>query len=140
MNNITVGNKREQEVCKILKRHHYWSHICAKNSSGSQPVDIIAIRGGVGVIAWLIDSKNVEKKPSFAIDRIEDNQWVSLEYANEFAQINIKNLGFAIYFERTEEFYWLPYEEAKRMRDNDIKSVNLVNLRKFEEVLNEYDN
>ena len=141
MSNVTIGNSKEQEVCKIFKAHHYWAHVCAKNANGSQPVDIIAIKGGTRVIAWLVDSKNVEKgKPSFSIDRIEDNQWASLEYANNFAQIDKKNLGFVIYFERTEDFYWLPYEHAVYMKEHNIGSINLCYLKKFEEVLNEYDN
>ena len=141
MNNTTIGNKRENELCMLFQKHHYWAHICSKNASGSQPVDVIAIRGASGILAWLVDAKNVEaSKPSFVLDRIEDNQWASLQYAHGFSGIPIENLGFAVFFERMDKFYWLPLEKALDMKKNNVKSINLELMREFEEVLNEYDN
>ena len=141
MNNTTIGNKRENQLCDLFKKHHYWAHVCAKNASGSQPIDVIAIKGERRFVAWLVDAKNVEaSKPSFPLERIEDNQWISLQYARDFAGIPEENLGFAVFFERMNKFYWLGLKQAMDMRNNDIKSINLELMREFEEILNEYDN
>lgn len=141
MNNTSIGNSKEQDVCNLFRTHGYWAHAFAKGRSGSQPVDIVAVRGGKTVIVWLLDAKNVRKEePSFSLSRIEPNQWATLAYAHDFAKIDLKYLGFAIFFERMNEFYWLSYEKALDMNKTGIKSVNFHDLRKFEEVLNEYDN
>lgn len=141
MNNITIGNKTEKTVSSMLREKGYWVYNCPRNSSGAQPIDLIGIKGGKTIVCWFIDGKHVrEQNPSFPLSRIEPNQLASMKYLNEFAKINITNLGFAIQFERTREIYWLCYDKVLDMIKNDEKSINLNKLKLFEEVLNENDN
>lgn len=141
MNNTTIGNKTEKTVSQTFRERGYWIYNCPKSSTGAQPVDLIAIKGGKEYIVWLVDGKHVRaNESSFPLQRIEPNQWVSLKYANEFAKINLENLGFAIQFERTGVIYWLSYKTALELLKNNEKSINLSKLRPFEEILNEYDN
>ena len=138
MNNTTLGNKTEKTASSIFREKGYWVYNCPKSSSGSQPFDLIAIKGGWEYKVWFIDGKHVRKdEVSFTLNRIEPNQWASMEYANQFAQIRSETLGFVIQFERTGEFYWLPYETALDMKNNGVKSINLSKLQLLEEVINE---
>lgn len=141
MNNTTVGNKTEKTASSIFREHGYWVYNCPKSQTGSQPFDLIAIRGGDNYIVWFVDGKHVRPNDaSFKLERIEPNQWASMEYAHGFAKVNVHNMGFAIQFERTGEFYWLSYENALELVKNNEKSINLNKLRLLEEVLNEHDN
>ena len=141
MNNTTIGNKTEKTVSSIFRENGYWVYNCPKSQTGSQPFDLIAIKGGKNYIVWFVDGKHVrENEISFKLERIEPNQLASMDYASGFAKIKVENMGFAIHFERTSEFYWLPYEEALKSLKNNEKSVNLNRLRLLEEVLNEYTN
>lgn len=141
MNNTKIGNKTEKTTSSIFRENGYWVYNCPKSQSGSQPFDLIAIKGGINYIVWFVDGKHVrEKEASFKLDRIEPNQWSSMEYASGFAKVNVENMGFAIEFERTNEFYWLSYKDALEMLKSNIKSINLNKLRLLEEVLSEYNN
>ena len=141
MSNVSIGNSVEKSICELFKKHHYWAANFPKSANGSQPVDIVAYRGGENSIFWYIDGKNVNfKKVSFVLDRTEDNQMVSMDYVIHFAKANDKFVGFVIYFERTGEFYWLPYKKVLEVQKSGSKSVNLSEMRLFEEVLNENDN
>ena len=141
MNNTIIGNKTEKTVSSIFRSRGYWVYNCPKSSTGAQPVDLIAIKGGESYIVWLVDGKHVrESDASFKLDRIEDNQWISLQYARDYANIKTENLGFVIEFERTNTFYWLPLETALKMRENNEKSINLNKLDLFERILDEHDN
>ena len=135
MNNTQIGNKTERTISSILREHKYWVYNCPKSLSGSQPVDLIAINSKR---SWLIDGKHVRiNEVSFPLSRIEDNQLSTMDYAFGFAGMNKNYMGFAIEFDRTNEFYWLGYEEVLYMIDNNIKSIHLSKLKLFEEVLNE---
>lgn len=145
MNNVSIGNNVEQTICKMFAKHHYWAYNCPKNASGGQPVDVIAYRGGEDdgrhSKFWYVDGKNVNfKKVSFVLDRTEDNQIMSMDYVIHFAKANNKYVGFVVYFERTENYYWLPYEKVLEVNKSGSKSINLSEMRLFEEVLNESDN
>lgn len=141
MSNIKIGNETEKTVSSVFRKYGYWVYNCPKSQSGSQPFDLIAIKGGEKYVVWFVDGKHVrENEVSFPLDRIEPNQWVSMEYANGFAKIDAKTMGFAIKFERTEEFYWLPYQTALEMRENDIKSININKLELLEGVIDAHTN
>lgn len=139
MNNTTIGNRTEKTASSIFRERGYWVYNCPKSQTGSQPFDLIAIRGGENYIVWFVDGKHVrDNEVSFKIDRIEPNQWASMQYASGFAKVNVENMGFAIEFERTNEFYWLPYKDALKMAENNEKSINLNKLRFLEDVLDEH--
>ena len=141
MNNTTIGNKTEKNASSIFRDKGYWVYNCPKSQTGSQPFDLIAIKGGDNYIVWFVDGKHVrQNEVSFPISRIEPNQWSSMQYASGFAKVNVENMGFVIQFERTEVFYWLSYKDALNLLKNNEKSINLNKLRLLEEVLDEHDN
>lgn len=138
MNNVKIGNKTEKNVISILRERGYWVYNTAHKING-QPIDIIAIRGGENPSSWLLDGKHVrEESPSFPLSRVEPNQWSTMLYARGFA--NIKNLGFAVQFDRTGEIYWLSFDKALDMKEKNIKSIKLNDLKTFEETLDEHNN
>lgn len=73
MNNKTIGNSFEQELCEKLSEYGYWVHNLAMNKAG-QPADIIAVRNKV---AHLIDAKVCSSR-GFALSRIEENQELAM--------------------------------------------------------------
>ena len=73
MNNKTLGNNFEAELCEKLSEYGFWTHNLAMNKAG-QPADIIAVRNKV---AHLIDAKVCSSK-GFALSRVEDNQELAM--------------------------------------------------------------
>ena len=134
------GTATEKFVAKTFKKFGYWAHILAKAADGSQPCDIFAAKNDSGSCkVWLVDAKHVEEgKVSFAFDRVEANQVSSMSYATGFAKLS--NVGFAIYFDRTKQLYWLPYFKYMQLINFGEKSINLNELEKFEEVLENANN
>ena len=136
MNNTTIGNKTEKTASSIFREKGYWVYNCPKSANGAQPFDLIAVKGGEKYMVWFIDGKHIRKNEvSFPLERIEPNQWASMEYANGFAKVSVENMGFAIQFERTGILYWLSYKEALEMLKNNIKSINYSKLRELEEAI-----
>lgn len=135
---LKVGNETENEVVSIFNKDKYWAYNFPKKASG-QPVDIVAIKGGEKIRVWFVDAKHVnENKASFSFEDIQPNQITSLMYISNFAKINEK-LGFVIKFERTKEFYFLPFDKYQELAEQGRKSVNLSELERFEEVLHAHD-
>lgn len=125
------GNRDEELVISIFKKHGYWCHNFAKDRVGKQPVDIIALKENT---SWLVDVKNVENGVSFPISRIEANQWTCLDYAKNFAKL--KNLGFVICFERDDlRPLFLEYDKALEMLKTEKKSIKMSELKGLEEYL-----
>lgn len=129
---IKIGTQFEKNLAKLLQKYKFWVYNMPVKTNG-QPCDIVAIRKN---IAFLIDSKHVDtNKVSFTFDRIEPNQIAALAYAYNYA--GIQNVGFAIYFERDREWYWLSYQTFLYMHNLGEKSANKSLLQKFVEVLDE---
>ena len=78
MNNKTLGNSFEQELCEKLSEHGFWTHNLAMNKAG-QPADIIAVRNK---IAYLIDAKVCSNR-GFALSRVEENQDLAMGLWND---------------------------------------------------------
>lgn len=134
---LIEGNKTEKFVAKTLKKYGYWNYIIPKKING-QPCDVFAAKGGNKTIVWNIDAKHVEGgKVSFSFDRIEPNQHTSFAYAINFAHLD--NCGFAIFFDRTKSLYWFPYKDYMKYAELGLKSINMNELRDFEEVLKDAD-
>lgn len=74
MNNKTMGNSFEEELCNILFACGFWVHNMAMNKSG-QPADVIAVKNSR---AYLIDAK-VCSDNTFPFSRIEENQDLAME-------------------------------------------------------------
>lgn len=100
MNNKTIGNSFEQELCEKLSAYGFWCHDLAMNKAG-QPADIIAARNK---IAYLIDAKVCSSR-GFALSRMEENQELSMEL---WGGCGNGQGWFAIKLP-TEEIYMLPY-------------------------------
>ena len=78
MNNKTIGNSFEQELCDILANCGFWVHNLAQNKSG-QPADVLAVRNKV---SYLIDAK-VCSDDKFPLSRVEENQDLAMELWHE---------------------------------------------------------
>ena len=74
MNNKTLGNNFEQELCEKLSEYGFWTHNLAMNKAG-QPADVIAVKNKK---AYLIDAKVCSSR-GFALSRVEDNQELAME-------------------------------------------------------------
>lgn len=74
MNNKTIGNRFEQDLCEILSEYGFWVHNMMMSKAG-QPADIIAVRNG---IAYLIDAK-VCSNNEFPLSRVEENQTLAMD-------------------------------------------------------------
>lgn len=117
-NQKKIGNKYEKELCNLLQANGYWCHLFEYNSNG-QPCDVVALKEDK---SFLIDVKHCEGD-IFYFSRIEPNQKTCFEYASKICKI--KNVGFAIYFDNKEKFYWLPYHLTKNSKINSVVSAGL---------------
>ena len=78
MNNKTLGNSFEQELCEKLSEYGFWVHLLNMNRAG-QPADIIAVKNKE---AYLIDAKVCSSR-GFALSRVEDNQELAMSLWSE---------------------------------------------------------
>lgn len=78
MNNKTLGNTFEDELCNTLSGCGFWVHNMAQKKSG-QPADVIAVRNKV---SHLIDAK-VCSDNTFPLSRVEENQDMAMELWKE---------------------------------------------------------
>ena len=74
MSNKKLGNSFESELCEILSMYGFWCHNLAQNAAG-QPADVIAVKNGK---AYLIDCKVCSTDKGFALNRVEENQDLSM--------------------------------------------------------------
>lgn len=126
------GKNGEKLLCKIFRENGYWCHLFERNSSGGQPVDIVALRGNDN---WLVDSKFIEKQHcSFSLNYVQPNQDTTLRYAREWCKL--KNLGFVIFFERDiTNPRFLSFDTYLSMLENNEKSKNMNDLPNFKDLL-----
>ena len=78
MNNKTLGNNFEQELCEKLSEYGFWVHCLNMNKAG-QPADIIAVKNKM---AYLIDAKVCSSR-GFALSRVEENQELAMSLWEE---------------------------------------------------------
>lgn len=100
MNNKTLGNNFEQELCEKLSEHGFWTHNLAMNKAG-QPADIIAVKDKK---AYLIDAKVCSNR-GFALSRVEENQELAMTLWNERGN----GQGWFALKVPTEEIYMIPH-------------------------------
>ena len=100
MNNKTLGNNFEAELCEKLSEYGFWVHNLAMNKAG-QPADIIAVRNK---IAYLIDAKVCSSK-GFALSRVEENQELSMTMWEERGN----GQGWFALKVPTDEIYMIPH-------------------------------
>lgn len=129
---IEVGTEYEVKLAKWLQEHKFWAYNLPRKTSG-QPCDVIAVKNNTAI---LMDAKHVRKEEvSFPFSRIEPNQISSFAYARDFACISYT--GFAIFFERGEEWFWYPYDDFMKAYSLGEKSVNKERLVFLEDFINE---
>lgn len=127
---LQVGNQTEVMVTELFKKYGYWAHILQKGKDGGQPCDVVAMKENIN---WQIDAKHVEDEISFPFSRIESNQITSMDYALNFSRI--KNLGFAIYFERFNKLYFMHFLKYLELKNQKRKSVRYDELYEMESYL-----
>ena len=116
-----TGREFEKYVVDWLSDKGFWVHRMAESNTGSQPFDIIALRG-YKVCAF--DCKVIStKRPYFPFSRIEENQRRAFEklylrYAGNLL------CGFVIYFEGG--VYLLDYLKVKRRMEEGKKGIALT--------------
>lgn len=100
MNNKTLGNNFELELCEKLSEYGFWVHCLNMNKAG-QPADIIAVKNK---IAYLIDAKVCSSR-GFALSRVEENQELAMTLWNERGN----GQGWFALQVPTGEIYMLPH-------------------------------
>lgn len=118
MSNKIIGNHFEQQFCERLFENGFWVHNLAQNSAG-QPADVIAVRNGN---AYLIDCKVCSTEKGFSLNRIEDNQSLSMEL---WEKVGNNSCYFALLYD--EEIYMITFAELRAnkkssLNPDDIKS------------------
>lgn len=127
------GKKAERLICTYLRNNGYWVHDTGRANSGSQPMDIIAVKGNAFsdlCHVMLLDAKYIRREEaSFPFSRIEPNQLTSFDYACHFAGMSEECLGFGIVSERNEaDIRFLPMSQLNDLREVGKKSANLEEL------------
>ena len=100
MNNKTLGNNFEAELCEKLSEYGFWTHNLAMSKAG-QPADIIAVKNK---IAYLIDAKVCSSR-GFALSRVEENQELAMGFWNECGN----GQGWFALKVPTGEIYMIPH-------------------------------
>ena len=109
-----LGKKFEEELCWYLSDEGYYVIYNEKNISGSQPVDIVAIKHNNAI---LIECKNLENKTGrFSLSRIEQNQWLAYKKLQE---CNNSNMIIAILW--NDNVYFINFD----LLNYFDKSINL---------------
>lgn len=139
-----IGSICERLIAKHIFKKGYWVYDTPKGVGG-QPVDLIIAKGDT---IWLLDAKHLELyDKSFPFSRVEPNQRTSMRMAKIHA--NIKNLGFIIYWEDSDNIlnlpseaeidpnrlFFLSYDKLIELENEGLKSVKLENLSKLGEIL-----
>ena len=116
-----TGREFEKWVENKLSECRYWVHRMAESNTGSQPFDIIALKG---YNVFALDCKVIStKRPYFPFSRIEENQKRAFEklylrYAGNLF------CGFVIYFEGG--VYLINYLIVKRWMEEGKKGITLT--------------
>lgn len=122
LNNKKIGSDFENRFCEYLRRNGYWVHFMNPAPNGSQPFDILAVKGlqnGMAIVC-AFDCKTL-KGDRFPLGRIEDNQEMAFAHLNN---CGVHNTYFAIEREKNKVIY-LPSQEAIKAKENGEKSIDL---------------
>ena len=122
-----TGREFERWVENKLSDCGYWVHRMAESNTGSQPFDIIALKGH-GVYAF--DCKVIStQRPYFPFSRIEENQKSSFEKMQDCYR-GMLLCGFLIYF--NDDVYLLDYDIAKKWMEAGKKGIPLMEELKID--------
>lgn len=118
MNNQKIGTEFEQDFSDQLFSWGWWVHFMQPSPEGSQPFDIIAIRGND---VMCIDCKT-NNGSRFTLSRVEDNQHASFTMLNERG---FHRTLFAVKNTKTNIVHIIPYEEICKALARGEKSIKL---------------
>ena len=122
-----TGREFEKWIENKLNECGYWVHRMAESNTGSQPFDIIALKGH-GVYAF--DCKVIStKRPYFPFSRIEENQKRAFEKLYDCYR-GILLCGFMIYFE--DDVYLLDYDIAEKWMEPGKRGILLMEELKID--------
>ena len=109
-----TGREFERWMENKLSRCGYWVHRMAESNTGSQPFDIIALKGHS---VFALDCKVIStKRPYFPFSRVEENQKFAFDKLIKCYKDNLTT-GFMIYYEG--DIYFLNYHIFKVLSDVD---------------------
>lgn len=116
-----TGREFERLVENKLSEYGYWVHRMAESNTGSQPFDIIALKG---YSVFALDCKVIStKRPYFPFSRIEENQKRAFEKLYDCYK-SVLLCGFLIYYK--DDVYLLDYAKAKMWIEEGNKGITLT--------------
>ena len=122
-----TGREFERCVEKKLSEYGYWVHRMAESNTGSQPFDIIALKG---YSVFALDCKVIStKRPYFPFSRIEENQRRAFEKLYDCYK-SVLLCGFLIYYK--DDVYLLDYAKAKMWIEEGNKGITLTEELKLD--------
>lgn len=122
-NNKKIGSDFEKRYCDYFNKNGFWVHFMNPSANGSQPFDIIAVKGPM-VIA--VDCKTIVAN-RFSLDRIEDNQMMAFKKMNE---CGIHNTYFSLE-SRKNHVVNIPSQILIELKENGVKSID---VREYDEL------
>lgn len=127
MNNQQKGKDFENKFMKWLSKQGYWAHFMHPAPDGSQPFDIIALKGNdrSSAIVYAFDCKTLEKG-RFPLSRIEDNQELAFEALNKQG---VHNTYFVI--DCGDHCRLMPSQTAIERKRQGVKSLDIDGLKSF---------
>ena len=122
-----TGREFEKWIESKLNECGYWVHRMAESNTGSQPFDIIALKGH-SVFAF--DCKVIStKRPYFPFSRIEENQKRAFEKMQDCYR-GMLLCGFLIHYK--DDVYLLDYDIAKKWMEAGKKGITLMEELKID--------
>lgn len=123
MNNKSLGNKFEKDFADFLSKKGCWVHfIEGAAHTGSQPCDIISIRGDC---MQLYDCKTLSNKNGlFPLSRVEENQRLAFK---RFRECQNTKSTFALAILWNDDVYFVDFDNI----DFTQKSIDLKKLFPF---------
>ena len=121
--NKQLGTWFEQYVCTMLAHRGWWAHFISPSRIGSQPFDIVAMKGNV-VLA--IDCKTCST-PNFPLSRVEDNQIFAFDMISERTDAIC---GFLVQY--NDQIYFLKWKDVRLAIEIGHASIKLTEERLFD--------
>lgn len=121
--NKQLGTWFEQYVCTMLAHRGWWAHFITPSRIGSQPFDIIAMKGDK-VLA--LDCKTCST-PNFSLSRVEDNQMFAFD---NMTQKTSAVCGFLVQW--NNKIYFLKWDFVRTAIFMGRSSIKLTDERLFD--------